>query len=134
MNTSARINFAAVAGLVVVAFCFSACPDKNLSANSNQKFFLKIGKRDENVWVDVKSQTDFNNALIKLKNNGGEHHISYLCKDGGTAKDNYDPEHSEMCDKTNLDRSPAGDPNATQFVRTSSPQDLDDLLKTFKEP
>jgi len=137
MKTSTRISYAAVtAALVVVAFCFSACPNKDVDeARSNKKFFLKIGKRDQNLWVDVASQDDFNKALIKLKRNGALVNISYLCRESGTPKDDYDPEHPEMCDKTGggaESQKPAGDPNATQHVRADSVQDLEDLLKTFK--
>jgi hypothetical protein len=135
MNTSTRISFAGVtAALIIVAFCFSACPNKDLSAvQGDEKFFLKLGKKENNVWVDVTSQDDFNKALIKLEERGGKINISYLCKDG-TQHDQYDPKHPQMCEKTSPDRSPTGDPNATQHVRANSAQDLEDLLKTFKEP
>jgi hypothetical protein len=133
MNTSTRISLAAViASLIVAAFCFSACPNQDVNeVRSDKKFFLKIGKRDQNLWVDVTSQDDFNKALINLKRNGAHVHISYLCEEGGTANDQYD-DHPDKCDKTKQDGSPAGDPNATQHVHADSPQDLEDLLKTFK--
>jgi hypothetical protein len=143
MKTSTRMSFAALTIIVIVAgLCLSACPHKEDIADDNDKrFFLKIGHPDRNGYADVKSQDDFDAALIKVKNHGGDFKIRYLCKEGANAQDPYNPEHHEPCDKTAqavgseaADRVAAGDPNATQHVRADSPQDLQAVLATFVEP
>jgi hypothetical protein len=143
-TASGKSNFT---GLVIIAiaaaFCLSACPNNKISADNDKRFFLKIGK-DKDSYVDVTSQGAFDAALIKLKKNGGDHKIRFLCKEGANAQDDYDPEdpkHHELCNKTNqaaefeaADRVAAGDPNATQHVRANSPKDLEAVLATFVEP
>jgi hypothetical protein len=144
-TASGKSNFA---GLVIIAiaaaFCLSACPHNKFGADNNDKrFFLKIGK-DKDSYVDVTSQGAFDAALIKLKKNGGRHNIRFLCKEGANVQEDYDPEdpnHHELCNKTSqaaeseaADRVAAGDPNATQHVRTNSTKDLEAVLDTFVEP
>lgn len=145
MKISARISFAAVTIVAIAAvLCLSACPRNEISADKDKRFFLKIGNPDTGAYVDVTSQDAFDAALIKLKKNGGNHKIRFVCKEGANEQDDYDPEdpqHHEMCNKTNqaaeseaADRVAAGDPNATQHVRANSPKDLEAVLATFVEP
>ena len=144
MKTSTRISFAAVTIIgIATALCLSACPAKEASTNNDKRFFLKIGK-DKDSFVDVTSQDAFDTALIRLKKNGGDRKIRFLCKEGGQVQDEYDPEdpnHHPVCNKTSQaaqseakDRVAAGDPNATQHVRANSPSDLEAVLAAFVEP
>lgn len=143
MNTSTRISFASVLLVgIAVALCLSACPNKGEMADNNDKtFYLKIGNPSKGIYLDIKNQDDFDKALIKVKDNGGDFKITYLCKEGANAQSDYDPKHHESCDKSAqsaesemANRVAAGDPNATQHVRVANPDDLAAVLATFATP
>jgi hypothetical protein len=143
MNTSTRLSFAAVLLVGIVAgLCLSACPHKEgFEGNNDKGFCLKIGNPEKNVYVDVKSQDAFDDALIKVKKSGGDFKINYLCKEGANVQTEYNPEHPEHCNKAakdaeseTTDRVAAGDPNATQKIRSPNPDDLTAVLATFAQP
>ena len=142
MNTFTTSFVAVTVALVVSAFCFSACPSNKLAAkkNDDKKLFLKIGHPKRHIYVDVKSQDDFNRALIGLGKEA-EVNISYVCKDGDTAQDNYNPANATPCPKAAQGSQSgagaagaAGDPNATQKIRSPNPDALAAVLATFAEP
>ena len=142
MKISSRVSSAAVTMVAIVgALCSSACPHGKVFSDSDKGFFLKIGNPDKKVYVDVKSQDDFDAALIKVKKNGGDFKIDYLCKEGANAQNDYNPERHDPCNKAAqaaesqaADRVAAGDPNATQRVQVASPSDLAAVLASFAEP
>jgi hypothetical protein len=148
MKTSTRIRFAAVlAALVVVAFCFSACPHKEDVANQDRDdwtFKLMIKKTSHQEWAAVKKQ-DFDDALCDLDksvpNNPNGKKGEYLIRFKATANpsetphENYHPTcPSGAAEKSAVGASAANDPNATQHIRVQRAQDLEAVLAAFVEP
>jgi hypothetical protein len=161
MNTSTRIGFTAMlAALVVVAFCFSACPgDKQGVKNGDDddakwKFNLEFhGTSKSEAYVPV-NRAAFDAALCNLdkqdpdrKEKKGFYKIEFKPTANATATPDYKPEcaavgtirmkkvtRSELADNASADASAANDPNATQKVRTADLQDLQAVLDAFIEP
>ena len=161
MKTSTRINFAAIlAALVIVAFCFSACPsDKHGVKNGDDddakwKFNLQFhGTSASEKYLPVK-QPAFDKALCNLDkedlNTGrkkGFHKIEYKAAPNASETPIYKPDctsvgsirtekvtTSEVADNASADASAANDPNATQKVRAANLEDLKAVLDAFVEP
>lgn len=150
MKTVCRtISFAPLPIVAIAAMlCFQACPRQQMAADKNDsKLNLKIGDREKNHWVDV-NQPAFDAALTNLPKDA-EWKISFLCNEGATPEDDYnpgDPNHHPMCIKTDkvtksdfADSAAAGasvanDPNATQHIRVQRARDLKAVLDAFAEP
>jgi len=161
MKTSTRISFAAIlAALIVVAFCFSACPsDKHGVKNGDDddakwKFNLQFhGTSRSEAYLPVK-QPAFDNALCNLdkedantKKKRGFHKIEYKATADASATPIYKPDcttvgsirtekvrKSEVADSASADAFAANDPNATQKIRAANLEDLKAVLDAFIEP
>jgi hypothetical protein len=145
MNTFTRLSFAAVAAaLLVTDLCFAACSQKTQNQlgtkNDDKKFCLKIGHPKRSIYADVRNQDDFNKALSGLSKEA-EYNITYVCKEGDPVQNNYVPANATPCPKGTESsqsggtrRTAAGDPNATQKIRSPNPQELAAVLTTFATP
>jgi hypothetical protein len=149
MKTSTRIRFAAVlAALVVVAFCFSACPHKEAVENQNGDdwtFKLMIKKTSHQEWAAVKKQ-EFDDALCDLDKsvpnnpNGkkGEYSIKFKADPHASETPDYHPTctptASGGAENSSADASAANDPNVTQHVKVQRAQDLEAVLAAFASP
>jgi hypothetical protein len=158
MNTSTRIGFAAMLGaLVVVAFCFSACPGEKQGVKDGEdddakwKFNLEFhGTSKSEAYLAVKRDA-FDAALCNLdkqdpdtKKKKGFYKIEFKPSANATATPDYKPEcaaigtmrtkkvtRSELADNASADASAANDPNATQKVRVADLQDFQAVLDAF---
>jgi len=153
MKTSARISFAALtAALIIVAFCFSACPPKpeDKTDANDWTFDLKIQKTPKQDYAPVVDKKKFDEALCNLKkdnNKKGDYNIDYKPSADATPIPNYQPDcsqfgsvslekntNSALADNSFTEGSAANDPNATQHVRVDSPNDLAAVLAAFATP
>jgi hypothetical protein len=161
METSTRISFAAIfAALVVVAFCFSACPSDKQGVNNDDdddakwKFNLQFHGTSQSEAYLLVNKPAFDEALCNLdkqdpntRKKKGFYKVEFKPTATASATPDYKPEcatvgsirtekvtRSEIAGNASADASAANDPNATQRVRAANLQDLKSVLDAFIEP
>jgi hypothetical protein len=136
-RTSTVVVLAAIVVAAVLTFrAFAKSPTPQPDAD--QKFALKFGTEAE--YVEVKSKGDFDAALKHLSDHGGQYDVRFK-PDHGNVIDHYQPVSiktdkvttSEVAKNAPAGESAPNDPHVTRQVKSNSPTDIENVLKTFKQ-
>jgi archaellum component FlaG (FlaF/FlaG flagellin family) len=148
MKTLSRtFTFGVLAVVAIIAVlslrAFATTPCQQISGHK-WKYHKMLGGPGSNSYAELKKpQKDFDDALIKLKNNGGDYCIRFLCKAQGKPEEPYDPHHHQVCINTDkvtkskvasatTDADVANDPNAVHYLYSDYQPDIDAVLASFK--
>jgi hypothetical protein len=141
---SGTVGFVALAVIAIVAAL--SLGGFAMAAGGKWEFSEPIGGPGPENYAELKKpQKTFDDALIKLKDKGGDYHVKFLCKAGGKPEEPYDPHHHQVCsiktDKVTTselaknapaEQSSGYDPSAVYRVQSNSKTDIDNVLDAFK--
>ena len=146
MKTTTSTSFILIALAVIAIVAVLSLGGFAMAAGGKWKFSKPIGGPGKDKYAELKKpQKTFDDALIKLKHNGGDYHLKFLCKAGGKPEEPYDPHHHQVCsiktDKVTTselaknapaEQSSGYDPHAVYRVQSNSATDIQAVLDAFQ--